>query len=66
MLFIVNMLFFHAVILKGLLRLFNVGLYEILPDSLCVTFSGWQSAHPQFEGPDRVDCCTEGQQQNVF
>ena len=35
--------------LKGQFRLFEVGLYEVLTNGQCISFSGWRSPRFQFE-----------------
>ena len=38
---------------KGKFGLFEVGLYEVLIHSLCITYSRWRSARPQFGEAER-------------
>ena len=39
--------------LKGEFGLFEVGLYDVLTDSWCISYSKRLTAHPQLREPDR-------------
>lgn len=42
-----------SLLLKGSLRLFDVGMFKVFIDSQCVSYSGRRSTYCQFEEADR-------------